>query len=192
MHWWIQEVFKIISMWNWKNTDQTQFPRAKMVSEETPCPSSGLLRDSGCRVPRKRTNYGNPAHWPNVTFTFEVNSVCACICLCADIDPLGKSLMLGPSALCANTSYFAYEKQRCSAEVPKISQKCLWKCHKGISWMSEGLWEMGSATSQPSLSRVGRIYGHGCTALTGGTLNVLWPAAIWGSGMERSADHITN
>lgn len=150
------------SIWNWTNThiDPNIILLRKTVSQETPvCRLPGYWGQvGGCRMPRKQTNYGNPTHQPKVMFTFGVNSVCACALayLCVHWS-LGKEFNAW-ACLC-EYGLFAYlrehKKQRCKAEVPKISQKSLWKCHKGISWMSVGLWEMGFDTTQSWLGRVG-------------------------------------
>lgn len=128
------------------------------VTRNTRLSSPGLLRASRWVSDAKETNYGNPTHQPKVMFTFGVNSVCACALayLCVHWS-LGKEFNAW-ACLC-EYGLFAYlrehKKQRCKAEVPKISQKSLWKCHKGISWMSVGLWEMGFDTTQSWLGRVG-------------------------------------
>lgn len=155
-------ILRIISVWNWTNTqiNSNTIPLSKMMSQESAvCRLQGYWgQDGGCRVLRKQTKYGNPTHQLKVMFTFGVNSVCACALeyVCGHWS-LGKKFYAW--ALLCELGLFAYlrenKKLRCKAEVPKNSQKCLWKYHKGISWMSVGPWEMGFDTTQPWLDCVG-------------------------------------
>lgn len=147
------------------HTPQLNSREKSDVTRNARLPSPGLP-GAGQRVSgAKETNFtmGIQVNQLKAMFTFGVNSVFACahayVCVCAGTLVPWERVSRSSPPLWAKLGLLAHLREhktwRCKAEGPRISEKCLWKYHKGISWMSAGVWEMGFDTTGPWLRRVG-------------------------------------